>query len=537
MRPLQRLLSTSVLFIAGSGAILWGCWPLDFVSDCEFLDTCPVPLTGSSGSGGNGGSGGGTPDECIPSKNTNAVDDSCGVFASSSLGDDTTGDGTKDKPYRTLEKALMEANTNPVYACSETFAEAIVLSGGTELYGGLDCTMNWSYSGDVARTTIAPLADQIPLTLSSGSDTTRIENIAAQGADATISGGSSIAAIIDGATAAITRCDFMAGAGAKGDDGESFPADPALNGAPGNAGANACMGGPVSGNPGGMSATKACDSSEMTVGGKGGDGGKIDAGPPIQALAGADGEDGQPVGTGGAKGVGEPATGAWGCSTGGGQAGDPGAPGAPGAGASGLGMLSPTGYSSIEGSAGMPGTPGQGGGGGGGAKGGTNICAGGLEGAGASGGSGGSGGCGGRGGGGGKGGGASIAVISLNANLTLTDCTLTAGPGGNGGTGGDRQPGGSGGTAGLGGMGSAAGSGSNAACAGGNGGNGGQGGPGGGGLGGHSIGIAYTGTLPIQEDVTIAQGTEGTGGLGGNMNTASNHGADGTAVDVQQFVP
>jgi hypothetical protein len=55
-------------------------------------------------------------------------------------------------------------------------------------------------------------------------------------------------------------------------------------------------------------------------------------------------------------------------------------------------------------------------------------------------------------------------------------------------------------------------------------------------LGGHSIGIAYTGTLPTQENVTITPGTAGIGGLGGNMNTAAN-GAGGTAVEVQQFGP
>jgi hypothetical protein len=221
--------------------------------------------------------------------NPDAAGDECGVFASDSLGDDNTGEGTKSKPFKTLATAVDRANGKPVYACSETFAEALVLPAGTELYGGLDCTQGWIYGGDTARTMIAPGAEQIPLKLSSGSSLTRIENVHGRSADAMQPGGSSIAAIVDGATAELTRCDLMAGAGAAGENGESLPADPTLNGTPGNLGANACMGSVISGNPGGMSAAKTCDGSEMTVGGKGGDGGKIDSGPPVTALAGGDG--------------------------------------------------------------------------------------------------------------------------------------------------------------------------------------------------------------------------------------------------------
>jgi hypothetical protein len=115
------------MVLAGlSGASTWGCL-FHHAEDCELIGTCARGSQGAA-STSSGSGGGATPDECIPSKNTSPVQDSCGIFASSALGDDTIGDGTKYKPYKTLTKALMEADGRPVYACSETFAEALVLS-------------------------------------------------------------------------------------------------------------------------------------------------------------------------------------------------------------------------------------------------------------------------------------------------------------------------------------------------------------------------------------------------------------------------
>jgi hypothetical protein len=453
------------------------------------------------------------------------------------LGDDGNAGTTKSTPKATLAAAIDKAvaDGKPVYACAETFTEAITVPAGVTLYGGLDCANGWTYIS-TTNTTIEPGADQVPMTLLGGTGVTKIDDVLVRAANATVPGGSSIAAIVDGATAELSRCSLIAGAGAAGENGESFAADPALNGTPGNPGANACMGDPMNGNPGGMSVTKACDGSEMTVGGKGGDGGKVDPGPPLTPLAAGDGEDGQPAGTIGMKGLGEPEMGAWNCIVGGGQLGDNGAAGAPGAGAMDPGTLSASGYTGVSGAAGMNGKAGQGGGGSGGAKGGTNICTGGIEGAGASGGSGGSGGCGGKGGGGGRAGGASIALISLNANVTLSGCTLFADQGGNGGAGGDWQTGGLGGSGGIPGIGSSSGSGSTDACSGGIGGKGGSGGPGGGGVGGHSIGIAHTGTAPQQlGTVTIMTASAGMSGSGGNLNSAGNAGANGIAAEVQAF--
>ncbi|MEO5727718.1 MAG: hypothetical protein ABI134_14530, partial [Byssovorax sp.] len=110
---------------------------------------------------------------------------------------------------------------------------------------------------------------------------------------------------------------------------------------------------------------------------------------------------------------------------------------------------------------------------------------------------------------GGQAGGSSIALLNWNANVTMNNCTLTAGMGGDGGAGGAGQPGQLGGSGGKGGTVRKGPPG----CTGGNGGNGGNGSDGGGGQGGHSLGIAMkNGTLNIQID-QLTLGMPGSGGL------------------------
>src|SRR5262249_4207341 len=118
---------------------------------------------------------GGTPTVCIPSANPDvAISDECGVFVSDSLGDDSVGDGTKDKPFKTLGTAVLRAKA--VYACNETFTEAVVLNGSAKLYGGLDCSREWVYGGDTARTTIDAGWGEIPIALGAGG-TIKVENV------------------------------------------------------------------------------------------------------------------------------------------------------------------------------------------------------------------------------------------------------------------------------------------------------------------------------------------------------------------------
>jgi hypothetical protein len=69
------------------------------------------------------------------------------------------------------------------------------------------------------------------------------------------------------------------------------------------------------------------------------------------------------------------------------------------------------------------------------------------------------------------------------------------------------------------------------------GGKGGRGGPGGGGLGGHSIGIAFLGTAPVQTGGSIGvPGTPGAGGPGAGADpTPEAMGAKGIACKTINF--
>jgi hypothetical protein len=531
MRRVESVLASGMVLGAVAAALLAGCQ--DRADDCSLNYSCRSG-SGSSGTGGGsssstggggsstgGGGTGGMPASCVPSDAKGAVDDACGVFVSSSLGDDKNA-GTKEKPFKTMGAALSKVGSGRVYACAEAFSEEVTIAAKVDIYGGLDCK-SWAYVGPAGKTTLTAAADAVPLTVASTAGGTEIVDVAVVAANAMKDGGSSIAVVVDQAGVTFTRCDLTAGDGVKGKDGD--PGDSngmsAAAGVPGNNGADACNGDVLMGNPGGTAVGNMCEGMNIvSVGGAGGKG---------SVASGTAGDIGQ-TGALGAGGVGEPSMGAWSCGANGtGQGGDNGKPGNPGPAGTALGMLSSSGYAGDPGQSGTPGAPGQGGGGGGGAKGGM-ICP--ANGAGASGGSGGAGGCGGKPGQGGAAGGASIALVSLSASVTLTDCTLHAGKGADGGKGGDPQPGGGGGAPGVGGKKVGL---SNNACSGGQGGQGGNGGPGGGGRGGHSIAVAYTGTAVAKMGKTsLMLGAQGKGGLGGNMGM-SNAGTDGASVAEQVF--
>ncbi len=195
--------------VLGIGAQALGC--VFTVPEC-------VQCTGGSGAGG---SAGGTPAGCVPSENAGAVADACGVFVSSGRGDDT-GAGTKGAPLATLGAALAraeESGARRVYACAESFGEAVEVPAGMAIYGGLDCANGWVWIGETTKTVVEAGPDAIALRLSSGEGTTRIEDVAARAADATVAGGSSIAVLVDGANAELVRCELTAGSGAEGAKG------------------------------------------------------------------------------------------------------------------------------------------------------------------------------------------------------------------------------------------------------------------------------------------------------------------------------
>lgn len=536
----HRILAALVLLSGGAGIALAGC--SDLAAECRD-GNCLGTGGGSSSTGtatggaggvggqggastssaGGGGAGGSTPASCDPRLTSDAVADSCGIFVSSTKGSDSAqAEGTKTKPYASIAKAVQKAadsGATAIYLCGEKFEESVVLNAGIDVYGGLDCANGWKPKAGL-KTSLHGKADTIALRVL-GSNKSTVRSVSIVGANATVAGMSSIAMLVSEAAVELDDAEIMAGNGAAGATGAS-EAMTAKSGTKGVTGKTGCVSGATVLSDDGPMTT--CDDGTLSIGGKGGlgerfDGGSGQGGSAVPAVMNPNGGAGQL--TSGTE-----------CKNG--TAGLNGAAGTPGDGAVGLGSLdATTGFVGVEGGAGKSrGKPGQGGGGGGGSSG-TKACTTTTN-AGGSGGSGGSGGCGGAPAKGGLSGGSSIALVSLNAQVTLKNSVVTAKNGGQGGQGGDGQPGGLGFGGGAGGQ-----SNITDACGGGKGGDGGRGGAGGGGLGGHSVGLAYTGTAPTVDSmtVTIAVGESGLGGLGGDggMNSVGGTGAKGVAVPTQSF--
>lgn len=460
-------------------------------------------------------------------ENKGLISDICGVFVQADA-TVTPSKGTQASPYTSLQTAIAKAGGRNVYVCtSAPVVEAVTIQGGVTVYGGLDCKAGWKYDKS-ARSQVEAPEEAIAVTILAKG--VSLNNLGIKAGKAKAAGSSAIAVLASGAEAELVSCLIEAGPGVAGADGTAGgpitggAVDPAAAGTMGTSGKNACIDidgtpGPDTSIPGGIGPMTTCG-LDSSVGGDGG------SGKPTAGTAGTPGL----TGAAGAAGAGEPASGVWGCGNatlnGTGAGGEGGIDADGGTAGKGKGTLSLAGYLGASGGTGLSGVHGQGGGGGGGTKGGL-ICSG-VSGAGASGGSGGSGGCGGAAGRGGGAGGSSIAVASVGATLTLTDCSLKSGKGGNGGKGGDLQPGGAGGDTGKGGMGMG---GSKAACDGGKGGQGGNGSPGGGGQGGHSLTIAYLGT-PVSKigKMDMIPGTAGVGGPGGNSSVKMNAGDSGKAM-------
>jgi hypothetical protein len=467
--------------------------------------------------GGAGGSGGGAesgpPLSCIPSQNVGAIADECGVFVSSSMGNDQAGKGTQASPYQTLAKAIAEAGGKPVYACGEGFTEALSIASSVTLFGALDCGNGWTYEPS-SKTQLTAGADMIPMTLTSAARGTVVHDFSIVAADASIEGGSSIAVLDGRADLTLDNVAVLAGMGAAGAPGtaQTQLATPASAQGGNGTGDPMCNMGNSIPIPGGASGTNTCNGT-MTNGGTGGKG--------LPISSGDSGGGGLPMMTPSNSGAGQTASAS--CDVGG--QGAQGADGAPGTGARGIGDISSAGYQAPVATLGAIGEPGQGGGGGGAGR----ACDMNEMFAGPSGGGGGAGGCGGAPGNPGQSGGSSIGIVALTANLTLTNVTITANDGGASGPGGNGQRGANGGQPGN--------EGGPNACPGGRGGQGGFGGPGGGGAGGHSVGIAIDGgTLPDLGTTTITVTDGGTGGGGGDMHmTAPTKGDNGQTCKTLDF--
>jgi hypothetical protein len=501
---------TGVLFAALLGLCFAGCYE----DNCALRGTCfvPCPLDPAD-----------TPWQ--------AVDAACGVWASSSAGDDGNA-GTPRAPVATLSKAIALAvtTTGRVYACAEQFDGKVELPAGISLFGGFDCGAGrWGFQGP-ARTKIRANPDEIPLVLlgSARGEPSLITDLDVRAEDASLPGGSSMAVLARaGANADLRRSYFRSGRGADGADGEGeHLGPPAAKGQLGNSGEDACTA--LFGSGGDMVA-QLCDDGSGSEGGAGGDGGDV---------AANDGSDGGVAPVPNPQGFGR---GGWGedlmkglsCKAG--VDGAPGAKGEDGQGAHGHGYITNEGYVGRRGDDGQHGFPGQGGGGGGGSAGSKLACGAGMPLGGSGGGAGGSGGCGGKGGKGGQPGGASIALATLSTSLTTYDVELEAGDGGRGGHG---APSGKGAQGGLPGMGGAGWGSAHPGCPGGSGGHGGDGGHGGGGLGGPSIGFAYaTMSVPSIVFLSISLGAGGDGGLGGDPQSPMMNGQAGIRGPVVQLLP
>lgn len=157
----------------GSGVLLSGCF--HGADDCTRVLTCDVGGAGSSSSaGGAGGTGGagGAPDagpRCLDDPAKASAADDCGIFASSSLGNDKNP-GTRGAPVKTIRIALQLAakENRRVYACAELFQEAVEMPSGFTLFGGFNCASDWAYIGSSKQTFIKPLERAIALTFLKG---------------------------------------------------------------------------------------------------------------------------------------------------------------------------------------------------------------------------------------------------------------------------------------------------------------------------------------------------------------------------------
>ncbi|XXR87287.1 hypothetical protein WME96_38825 [Sorangium sp. So ce406] len=464
---------------------------------------------------------------CLERLAADEVVDGCGVFVTHEFGggDDANPGTTKDKPVRTLQRAVELARTGRgrVFVCADGFHGPVVLPSGVDLLGGFHCFQWWRQAGSPSQLNITNEPD-FPLTVvpATAEDTGAADGVS-RIVDMVLSSYGPIAMLVQSNTEVeILRSRFRPSYGWAGHDGEDLPElNDAPDGPDGMYGGDACSAETVAG---GAAVVNPCEGGLPSVGGKGGDGSPGSA---------EDGRDGEPTpmpnpSNYGRRGLGDVAD--VGCTDG--DYGIYGARGIVGAPGQGIGRISESGWEADWADDGGRGTPGQGGGGGGGRRGGLGVCGAASRG-GAGGGSGGAGGCGGRGGKGGENGSPSIGLVALHARVTLRDSEIETSDGGPGGDGGEPQRGGRGGRGAPGGVREDR---SGYSCNGGPGGNGGEGGYGGPGRGGDSIGIAYLDEDRLTvEGVTFTLGPPGKGGISWDEEGKMISGEDGVAVEMRRF--
>ncbi|MCY1046415.1 hypothetical protein OV208_34240 [Corallococcus sp. bb12-1] len=532
------------------GAVLsvGGCQDFDAAYEkCVAEGRCGPDGGSAEGDGGGRDAG---PD-CIPSSipdqpDDQGIDSDCdgvdgvadaGYFVDPASGNDTTGDGSRERPFGTLAHALEQVRTGnsgrtAIYLARGTYNEASTeVAVAVSLHGGY---ARRGTSGDWGRFTDGgTLIDGGPLafTIRDLPDASvLLDGLHISSNDAPQGQPSIALRAIHLADLFLHNTVVEAGRGGRGTNGSA--GDPGAQGAAGEDGGSANT---TTGGSRGRGGTSSCSVSGSGAGGGGGRGVTSTAGET--GLTGAGGT----LGGGGGSAAGftqTPSTNIYICAGtegilgGAGQAGDAGFPGDAG---TGTGLLNAdAGVWEIQpaqsGAPGLAGVIGAGGGGGGsgGACSDPDLDPGQRAGSGAGGG-GGSGGCGGMPGGGGSGGGASIALLLIDAHAVVgNNSHLTTRGGGQGGEGGQGGPGGAGGGGGDAGTGANIGPFNKASPApagqyttyggaggpGGRGGTGGTGGPGGGGAGGPSVGVWCS----LDAGITLEDGgfvTPADGGRGG----------------------
>jgi hypothetical protein len=449
------------------------------------------------------------------------------VFVDPSRADRQPGSGTKEDPFASINGGIMavaEGNARRVYVLeSETSDSVEVDVEGVTLHGGL--RSDWTYRAEGRTRVKQPIGDEdvaVWIVEPVAGEVT-IRGFIIEGKETTLPGESSIALVVEGAVALLSRVEVIAHDGSAGAAGSTPDEDigpqgldPALAGNPGLAPPIQSTTAGGTGGNGGENRRPGC----VSQGGRGGTGASaLGVGSDYAAGDGQPGvSDGVQTALGG-NGA-EVDEGVFTNCQGGAGAFSalPSTAGENGASANGFGSLSADGFVPASATAGERGLVGSAGGGGGGGR---RQPQRGYGGAG-----GGAGGCGGWGGTPGQSGGSSIGIAALGATLVFEGpVTISTGAGGDGGNGSAGQEGALGGLGGLS-------SGQSQACSGGAGRQGGTGGFGGAGSGGHSLGVAHEGTR-IVGSAAISISAAGERGLAANPATGEANG--GLSVAIYQF--
>src|SRR5262249_44484264 len=127
--------------LAPAGTLSAGC--IDALADYY------TPLTDPKLATWNDGGGDGSNPACAGDPSNVNVTADCGVFAQADA--PAGGDGSMARPFAKLGDAITKAASagKRVYACtSAPFGEAVTISAGIEVYGGLDCTKGWAWAQD-----------------------------------------------------------------------------------------------------------------------------------------------------------------------------------------------------------------------------------------------------------------------------------------------------------------------------------------------------------------------------------------------------